>query len=213
MSVKGTVWRVAHARLSVNNPLDTTRYLNRTDYIKILPATLPTRTLDPRQKGRLDLVGYSILGHCNLYAEISPLWSRSRLRYWTSWLQTFLTWCNCWFKGVCSLWIWIASFILSWKVVEAWSKTWKYAHLVLIMDECFTFAWTQVVRVTFKKFGLSVPRLAFTCKRELKQIPLPVDNHTPHIFLAGYDQRNVFHWCREFFSNQSVCFKCTTRMV
>ena len=35
------------------------------------------------------------------------------------------TWCNCWFKEGCSLWIWIASFILSWKLVEAWSKIWK----------------------------------------------------------------------------------------
>ena len=34
-------------------------------------------------------------------------------------------WCNCWFKDGCSLWIWIASFILSWKPVEAWSETWK----------------------------------------------------------------------------------------
>ena len=29
------------------------------------------------------------------------------------------TWCNCWFKDGCSFWIWIASFILSWKPVEA----------------------------------------------------------------------------------------------
>ena len=28
-------------------------------------------------------------------------------------------------RMVCSLWIWIASSILSWKPVEAWSKTWK----------------------------------------------------------------------------------------
>ena len=35
------------------------------------------------------------------------------------------TWCNCWFKDGCSLWIWIASFILCWKPAEAWSKTWK----------------------------------------------------------------------------------------
>ena len=35
------------------------------------------------------------------------------------------TWCNCWFKVSNSLWIWIAPFILSWKPVEACSKTWK----------------------------------------------------------------------------------------
>ena len=29
---------------------------------------------------------------------------------------------NCWFKEGCSLWIWNASFTLSWKLVEAWSK-------------------------------------------------------------------------------------------
>ena len=51
-----------------------------------------------------------------------------------------------------------------------------------------------------------MPRLAFTCRRGLKQIPLPVDDHTPHIFLAGYDQRNVFHWCREFFAFQTNQF-------
>ena len=28
-------------------------------------------------------------------------------------------------RMVCSLWIWIASSILSWKPVEVWSKTWK----------------------------------------------------------------------------------------
>ena len=38
-----------------------------------------------------------------------------------------LTWCNCWFKDGCSLWMWIASFILSLKPVEAWSKTWKFS--------------------------------------------------------------------------------------
>ena len=27
------------------------------------------------------------------------------------------TWCNCWFKDGCSFWIWIGSFILSWKPV------------------------------------------------------------------------------------------------
>ena len=35
------------------------------------------------------------------------------------------TWCNCWFKDGCPFWIWIASLILSWKLVEAWSKTRK----------------------------------------------------------------------------------------
>ena len=40
--------------------------------------------------------------------------------------QFRLTWCNhCWCKEGCSLWTWIASYILSWKLVEAWSKTWK----------------------------------------------------------------------------------------
>ena len=36
-----------------------------------------------------------------------------------------LTWCYCWFKDCCSLWTWIASFILSWKLVEASFQTWK----------------------------------------------------------------------------------------
>ena len=35
------------------------------------------------------------------------------------------TWYNCWFKDGFSLWIWKASFILSWKLVEVWSKIWK----------------------------------------------------------------------------------------
>ena len=35
------------------------------------------------------------------------------------------TWCNCWFKEGCSPWIWIASFTLTWKLIEAWSKIWK----------------------------------------------------------------------------------------
>ena len=43
-----------------------------------------------------------------------------------NWKDSFrFTWCNFWFKDGCSLWIWIASFILSWRPVEAWSKTWK----------------------------------------------------------------------------------------
>ena len=35
------------------------------------------------------------------------------------------TWCSCWFKDGCSLWIWIASFVLSLKPVGAWFKTWE----------------------------------------------------------------------------------------
>ena len=34
------------------------------------------------------------------------------------------TWCNCWFKEGFSLWIRIAFFILRWKLLQAWSKTW-----------------------------------------------------------------------------------------
>ena len=36
------------------------------------------------------------------------------------------TMCNCWSKDGCSFWIWIASFILSWKLVEVWSKRGSY---------------------------------------------------------------------------------------
>ena len=68
-----------------------------------------------------------------------------------------LTWCNCWVKEGCSLWIWIVSFILSWKLVEAWSKTWKQSaeHKAWQCSEFCRYCYFLLARQFFRSLLLN----------------------------------------------------------